>query len=145
MILYYIIIIFVIYRIGRMIKMLKKNAYLILFLIFLIIVLALLYVYNSKYVEKFSDNNYSIEYYYMPNCGHCKKFNSVWDELMKEVSGVSLKKYDITDSDIGSKRSEKFNINGAPTIIKVSKSDDKLIDEFNGNRTLEELKKFISK
>ena len=125
-----------------MFKKFKMNAYIIIFSVVLILILAI--IYNMKNVEKFTNNDISVEYYFMPNCGHCKKFNSTWDELLTQVSGVSFKKYDITDGSIGSKRSDKFNINSAPTIIKVNKKTDKIIEEFNGNRTLKELKSFVN-
>jgi len=80
--------------------------------------------------------------FYAPWCGHCKKLSPIYEEL-----GISLKdshpnvviaKVDATANDV----SPKFGIKGFPT-IKFFKGDNKTPIDYEGDRSLEDMKKFI--
>jgi thioredoxin domain-containing protein 5 len=79
-------------------------------------------------------------YYYMNECGHCKRFAPEWDNFVQSYTGpVTLRKVEMSEAgdDL-----EKYNIRGFPTILVV---DDKgEFKEYDGPRTSEALTKFLS-
>ena len=111
-------------------------------IMFLLLAIFTMFYYNKTIMEKFSENrNYVLEYYYMDECGHCMRFNEsgVWDQLKNQYGDkITFNKYNNKEE---SGRIEKYNITGFPTII-VTK-DDKKIKEYKGDRSKEDLEKFI--
>jgi hypothetical protein len=102
------------------------------------------YISGNSLMENFTGNttgNKSIEYYYMEGCSHCEKFNDsgIWEEL-KETFGTKLKfnKYEHKEH---FDRVARYKITGFPTIIITNNSD--IYEEYKGNRTKEDLEKFI--
>jgi len=115
-----------------------------LLIIFLVVILVgsfLLYN-NKKVFENFSlkSNKYTVEYYFMDNCGYCTSFESEWDKFTSEVSKASpaknydYAKYNISEVSPGGERASKFKITGTPTII-ITDNTDKLVKTYEGNRT----------
>ena len=100
----------------------------------------LLYSYYSNvYLENFG-NPKKFTYYYMEECGHCKKFSPIWDIFVRDYNGP-LKLEKIERNNAGDDL-EKYKIKGFPTILLIDDKGNK--KEFNGDRTLEGLKNFIS-
>ncbi|XP_049784160.1 thioredoxin domain-containing protein 5 homolog [Schistocerca cancellata] len=81
--------------------------------------------------------------FYAPWCGHCQKLAPTWEELAKSLehdTSVVISKIDCT-----AHRSvcNDFEIKGYPTLLWIE--DGKKVDKYQGPRTIEELKAFVSK
>jgi len=73
-------------------------------------------------------------------CTYCKKFNPTWNELEQQFKSKNLR-FKVYDSEQDKIEHMLYNINSYPTIIM--NINGKKID-FDGNRTKEELEKFIN-
>jgi hypothetical protein len=94
----------------------------------------------------FNNNNYSVDYYYMENCGHCIEFNKsgIWERLKnKNWNKVSLNKYNREDN---IDRVRSMDITSFPTIVIVDNSTNlpTIVASFEDERTYEKLVSFIS-
>ena len=106
--------------------------------VYIIIRIIFMFMYSSK-AENFG-NPASCTYYYMNNCGHCKRFSPEWDDFVQSYNGpVRLKKIEMNDagSDL-----EKYNIQGFPTILFLDEEGNSKF--YEGPRTSDGLNKFIS-
>ena len=106
--------------------------------VYIIIRIIFMFMYSSK-TENFG-NPASCTYYYMNNCGHCKRFSPEWDDFVQSYNGpVKLKKIEMNDagSDL-----EKYNIQGFPTILFLDEEGNSKF--YEGPRTSDGLNKFIS-
>ena len=107
-------------------------------LIILTFTLHFLFVRQSSPMENFG-NPATLTYYYMENCGHCKRFAPEWDTFVQNYTGqVKLRKVEMNEAggDL-----EKYNINGFPTILAVDENGDK--KDYDGPRTSEGLTNFL--
>ena len=79
--------------------------------------------------------------FYAPWCGHCKKLAPIYEELAKKLSTnehIKLTEIDATVNEIPG-----AEINGYPT-LKLYKADNKKHPiNYNGDRTVEEIEKFL--
>jgi len=78
--------------------------------------------------------------FYAPWCGHCKQLAPIYDELgekYKDSDSVVIAKMDATVNEI-----EHTKIQSFPT-LKLYKKDDNKVIEYNGERTLAGLTKFL--
>jgi len=78
--------------------------------------------------------------FYAPWCGHCKQLAPIYDQLAEKFadnSAVVVAKMDSTINEM-----EHTKINSFPTIKLYKKGDNKVV-EYNGERTLEGLSKFL--
>jgi thiol-disulfide isomerase/thioredoxin len=98
-----------------------------------------LFIKKNSTVENFG-NPRTCTYYYMNECGHCKRFAPEWDNFVQSYTGpVTLRKVEMSEAgdDL-----EKYNIRGFPTILVV---DDKgEFKDYDGPRTSEALTKFLA-
>lgn len=106
--------------------------------VYIIIRIIFMFMYSSK-PENFG-NPASCTYYYMNNCGHCKRFSPEWDDFVQSYNGpVRLKKIEMNDA---SSDLEKYNIQGFPTILFLDEEGNSKF--YEGPRTSDGLNKFIS-
>ncbi|KAI7688235.1 Protein disulfide-isomerase [Sarcoptes scabiei] len=78
--------------------------------------------------------------FYAPWCGHCKQLAPIYDQLAekyKDSSDIIVAKMDGTANEL-----EHTKINSFPT-IKLYKRETNEAIEYNGERTLEGLSKFL--
>jgi hypothetical protein len=113
-----------------------------------VLVFAVIISNRQRIQEQFFDNNnnYSVEYYYMENCGHCIEFNKsgIWERLKnKNWNKVSLNKYNREDN---IDRVRSMDITSFPTIVIVDNSTNTptIVASFEDERTYEKLVSFIS-
>jgi thiol-disulfide isomerase/thioredoxin len=104
---------------------------------------------NRQQIQEafFSEKRYSLEYYYMDTCGHCRDFNDtgIWDKLnTKTFNKVSLKKYNREDH---KERVSILGITGFPAFIIVDNTaggSPTILASFEEERTYDNLLKFIN-
>ena len=91
----------------------------------------------------YDDSKNVLVEFYAPWCGHCKKLVPIYDELatsFKDQANVVIAKIDATANDI----SRSLGIRGFPTLkLFVAGNKQQPID-YNGDRSLEDLTKFIN-
>jgi protein disulfide-isomerase A1 len=78
--------------------------------------------------------------FYAPWCGHCKQLAPIYDKLGEKFadnSNIVVAKMDATVNEL-----EHTKINSFPTIKLYKRGDNKVV-EYNGERTLEGLSKFL--
>nr|DAZ86636.1 TPA_inf: venom-related protein PDI [Conus judaeus] len=78
--------------------------------------------------------------FYAPWCGHCKELAPIWDQLgekFKDSKDIIIAKMDATANEL-----EEVKIKSFPTLKYFPKGSDEII-EYDGERTLEELTKFV--
>jgi len=78
--------------------------------------------------------------FYAPWCGHCKQLAPIWDQLGKHFeddSSVVIAKMDSTGNEL-----EDVKIQSFPTLKFFPKDSDEIVD-YNGERTLEAMVKFV--
>merc|ERR1712033_39012 len=94
---------------------------------------------NFHEVAMNTEKNVLVEFY-APWCGHCKQLAPIWDKLgekFKDSEDIVIAKMDSTANEL-----EDIKIQGFPTIKLFKKGDNKVV-EYNGERTLEGLAKFL--
>ena len=110
----------------------------IVILIVLAIVVHFLFFRQSSRMENFG-NPATLTYYYMEDCGHCKRFAPEWDTFVQNYTGpVKLRKVEMNEAGDDLK---KYNINGFPTILAVDENGE--AKDYDGPRTSEGLTKFL--
>ncbi|KAI7900930.1 thioredoxin-like protein [Cokeromyces recurvatus] len=81
---------------------------------------------------------------YAPWCGHCKRLAPIWEELGELASGhesLMIAKMDGTENDIPEEGG--FEVTGFPT-LKLFKAETNEMVDYNGDRSLEDLVKFLN-
>jgi len=94
---------------------------------------------NFDEVALNKDKDVLVEFY-APWCGHCKQLAPIYDQLgekYQDVEHIVVAKIDATANEL-----EHTKIANFPTIKLYAKGDNKVID-YNGERTLEGLSKFL--
>jgi len=122
-----------------------KNESLSLFLMIAsLISIPILIVYLLKSItnESFDYNPHKeLIFFSMPGCGHCKNFKPTWDLLLKNYGNIK----DIELIEVSSNEKpdlvELFEVDGFPTILYVK--DNKKVSEYKGDRSYEDLVKYM--
>jgi thiol-disulfide isomerase/thioredoxin len=97
--------------------------------------------YKFGYLEGMG-NPAKVYYFHMTGCGHCKDFTPTWENFSSSYSGpVKLVKMEQKEAH-GKKLLEKYNVKGFPSVVKVDENGS--YEEFNSERTLNNLKTFIN-
>lgn len=81
--------------------------------------------------------------FYAPWCGHCQRLLPEL-VLMNERLGSDCQIVAV-DATKNKKLSSLFNVLGYPTIYKINGSDYSKRSQFSGQRTVEEMKKFLER
>jgi thiol-disulfide isomerase/thioredoxin len=117
-----------------------KNIVLSVLLLAIFLFVAFMFL---KRTETFSSGNV-ISYYYLPQCGWCKKFTPNWEkfeeQVKKENLPVTTRKVDASDSENEKEVSEK-GITGFP---HVQMNNGKEEVAYDGDRTVADLLKFVT-
>ena len=110
----------------------------VLIAVAIIVAIYLSFFRRNTFSENFG-NPASCTYYYMEQCGHCKRFSPEWDNFVQSYTGpVTLRKVEMNEAgdDL-----EKYNIRGFPTILIVDDNGES--KDYDGPRTSEALTKFL--
>jgi len=78
--------------------------------------------------------------FYAPWCGHCKSLEPIYNKLGEKFAdndAIVVAKMDSTTNEV-----ETVKVQGFPTLKLFKKGDNKMID-YNGERTLEAMAKFL--
>ena len=93
----------------------------------------------SSYLENFG-NPKELVYFHMTGCGHCKKFNPVWERFSQSYNGnLKLKKLERKEA---GDLLQKYEVQGFPTILLIDEQGNK--KEFQGDRTVKGLESFVN-
>lgn len=77
--------------------------------------------------------------FFAPWCGHCKKLKPDWDKLMGEVNSATQLVGDVDCTADGKPLCDENGVKGYPTLKWGDPSD---LQDYQGGRSFEELKKF---
>lgn len=94
---------------------------------------------NFNEVAKDQTKDVFVEFY-APWCGHCKQLAPIWDELgekFKDREDIVVAKMDSTANEVADVKVQSF-----PTLKFFPKGSNEVV-EYNGERTLEALSKFL--
>ena len=124
-------------------KLLTRNNLTLLAVIALIVVIVV--VYKLK-IERFDGNrSVIVEYYSLPSCGHCKRFNPEWDifesQAASDASNITATKINAGEA-AGSAKAQDAGVSGYPT-VKITKNDN--TSDYTGARTAAALNDYINK
>ena len=86
-----------------------------------------------------NDNNYYLILFYADWCGHCKKMKPEWEKLENGQYGKYCKKYE--SKEITQELSEKYGINGYPTILLIK--NDEIVANYENDRTVYSFEEYI--
>ena len=95
--------------------------------------------------EGFENGAATLMYFFMPECGHCKKFTPEWEKLQTKVdtdrAPVRLSKIDGTQ-DANKEVVNQYNVRGFPTVI-LEKGDESHV--YDGERTADAVYSWMMK
>jgi len=80
--------------------------------------------------------------FYAPWCGHCKKLSPVWDKLAETLIAEKKDNFVVAKIDATVNEMPHSRVRSFPT-IRLYKEGENELAEYNGERTLEGLKKFL--
>ena len=102
----------------------------------------IIYLLRSISYESFDYNPHKeIIFFSMPGCGHCENFQPTWDLLMKNYGNIKSIKLIQASSNEKPELVKQFEIQGFPTILYVK--DNKKVSEYKGDRSYEDLVKYM--
>lgn len=100
---------------------------------------------NYNEINKILCKKTTIVLYHWKLCGHCIQLIPIWNEICKKYS--KNENINIINAELDNiyllKKKYKKNISGFPTIIKYKNGNR--VDEFQSDRTVYNLNKFVEK
>lgn len=123
------------------------NTYIMIIIaVLLFAIIAGVIIFNSSKNERFTNAPNKLIYLYMSECGFCKEFTPLWDEMTKVVnadatSKITMEKYDLNKEEEGKRLSTQNKIDYAPAILLITPSNNFL---YEGERTKEAITKWVS-
>ena len=124
---------------NKLLKLWHHSSLTIRVLFVFVVFVFLRFIFKRSSVENFG-NPASCNYYYMEQCGHCKRFSPEWDQFVQTYNGpAKLRKIEMNEagSDL-----EKYNIQGFPTILFIDENGE--AKDYDGPRTSDALNQFIN-
>ena len=122
----------------------SNGIWLVLGLLVILIIIVIIVGGFYKSFEKFTNSNsskFTLYYFFMDGCGHCVDFEPTWTKIIAEIKpnypNAIFEKNNIKESEIAT----QFKVNGVPSIILVDSSNKR--NDYNGDRTFDDIKKFI--
>jgi len=85
----------------------------------------------------------TLYYFYSPQCGHCKRFQPTWQELLthlQKIPNLHTQAIDVTKSE-NDNIVFYYNITGCPTLILATPQKNV---EYTGNRTTTDIYDFVN-
>ena len=130
-----------------MFKLQNNNLFIALSLLFIVIITTYcMYCYRKNKKESFTTDGGSTKtlfFFKASWCGHCKRFQPVWDEFKSELESnplpIQLKEFDV-DEEETKPLLEQHNVRGFPTILLEESGKEDIV--FTQNRTVEDLMGF---
>merc|ERR1711881_78646 len=113
-----------------------------MYLIFLVALVSAIELTSDNYDEQTAGKTVFIKHY-APWCGHCKRLKPDWDKLMAEYDGnkdVLVADIDCTSTG-GKALCDAHGVRGYPTL---KYGDPNSLEDYQGGRTLDDLKTFAS-
>lgn len=101
---------------------------------------------KDKFTELVDKNNkHTIVLFFADWCGHCQNLKPTWNQMTDKLkSKRNIQLIEVEDTNMGLvPKKYKKSILGYPTILKFK--GGKLVEQFTGNRTLEEISQFAQK
>uniref|UniRef100_A0A8C2X1L8 Protein disulfide-isomerase n=1 Tax=Cyclopterus lumpus TaxID=8103 RepID=A0A8C2X1L8_CYCLU len=95
---------------------------------------------NFEEIAFHPSKNVFIEFY-APWCGHCKQLTPIWEKLgekYKDSADIIVAKMDSTANEI-----ESVKVHSFPTLKFFPAGDERIVIDYNGERTLEGFTKFL--
>ena len=124
---------------NKLLKLWHQSSLTIRVILVFVVFVFLRFIFNRSSVENFG-NAASCNYYYMDQCGHCKRFSPEWDQFVQTYTGpVKLRKIEMNEAGTDL---EKYSIQGFPTILFIDENGE--AKDYDGPRTSDALNKFIN-
>ena len=98
---------------------------------------------DSNKHQNVNRKNHTILFFHADWCGHCQSFKPEWGKFEQWCDNNNVK-YKSVEGDKHPELSQKYKIEGYPTVIKVDSSGE-LVEEFTGPRSLPGLENFANK
>jgi thioredoxin-like negative regulator of GroEL len=95
---------------------------------------------NKNFDEQMKQYNTSIVKFFSPQCGHCVAMKNAWDSL--DLDDVGIFEVDVTKNPVIPQTCNISPDTGVPHIILIDSLGNKKA-EYNGDRTTDDMKKFV--
>jgi len=125
---------------NKLLKLFNRSSLVIKFSVIAVLLIVIYMLFFKKYSLENFGNPTSCTYYYMENCGHCKRFSPEWDKFESSYEGpVQLRKLEMNEAgdDL-----QKYKIKGFPTVLFLDENGQS--KEYDGPRTSDGLMQFLS-
>ena len=96
---------------------------------------------HKKFDEEMKQYNMSIVKFFSPQCGHCVAMQNAWDSIDLD-NDVGIFEVDVTKNPVIPQSCNISPTTGVPHIILIDSLGNKKA-EYNGNRTTDDMKKFV--
>lgn len=80
-------------------------------------------------------------FFTLEGCGHCENMKPTWDLLKQNYNDNGYIKLIQVKAKDNQDLVQKYKVTGFPTLLYVK--DEELVNEYNGDRTYEDLVKFL--
>lgn len=123
-------------------KLSERTLLTLMILGLIIIPIIIIFLIRILVKENFTSNKPYKEllFFTLDGCGHCEKMKPTWELLKNNYGGnqyIKLLEIDAKNQ----KLVDLYKVKGFPTLLYIK--DGKLQTEYNGNRTYEDLVKFL--